>query len=171
MKLTCYHGTKAESADNISKIGYWKSKPEEWFGSGVYFFESYETLSNGFIEARDWAKFVKKFKNWAIFEAVIESDKYIDIAFEFEHKIIYDEIKETVIKKHLESGKSISDFNENIIFHEMEKLDIDFIRALVDSKKDLGYYSYIIRRPQLQICVKNNDVIISNELIKIEWVK
>ncbi len=170
MKLICYHGTKAEAADNINKTGYLKSKHSEWLGSGVYFFESYGTLCDGIIEARDWAKFVKKFKNWAIFEACIESEKYIDIAFEIEHRKIYDQIKEEAIKKHKESGKGIKEFNENLIFQEMEKLDIDFIRALVDSKKDLGYYSYIVRRPQLQICVKHNEVIVSNKLITIEWV-
>jgi adenosine deaminase len=171
MKLTGYHGTNAESADDITKMGYKKSSDLEWFGSGIYFFESYDILCDGFIEARDWAKHVKKFQNWAIFEAVIESNKYIDIAFEIEHKIIYDKIKEKAILKHKAAGKNIKDFKEKAIFIEMEKLDIDFVRALVDSKKNLGYYSYTIRRPQLQICVKNDLAIISNELVKKEWVR
>lgn len=171
MKLTCYHGTNAESADNISKIGYLKSDPSEWFGRGVYFFESYDILCDGFIEARDWAKNVKKFINWAIFEATIESDKYIDIAFNINHRKLYDRIKKTAITKHKEAGKNVRDFQEKTIFLEMEKLNIDFIRVLVDSKKNLGYYSYTIRRPQLQVCVKNINVIINNELKKIEWDK
>ncbi len=169
MKLTCYHGTKAEAAENIIKNGYKKSGSKEWFGSGVYFFESYNDLCDGITEARDWAKYVKHFKNWAVFEACIESDKYIDIAFEVEHKKIYDRIKEEAIELHKKAGKETKEFNENLIFHQMEKLDIDFIRALVDSKKESGYYSYIIRRPQLQICVKNETVIVNNRLIKTEW--
>jgi len=171
MKLTCYHGTKAESADNISKAGYKKSNSCEWFGSGIYFFETYETICNGYIEARDWAKHVKGYNSWAVFKAVVESEKYIDIAFVHEHKMLYDRIKYKALENHKKSGQDVKDFNENIIFLEMEKHDVDFIRALVDSKKDLGYYSYIVRRPQLQICVKNEETILSNDLIKVKWVK
>ena len=78
----------------------------------------------------------------------------------------FDVIKKELIKKHLEAGKNIKTFNENAIFRKLEEQDIDLIRVLVDATKDIGYPKYVVRRPQVQICVKTTKVIVDNILIK-----
>lgn len=164
MQLIGYHGTEIKNVDNILKNGYILSSNNEWLGSGVYFFESLKMFSNGFLEAKNWVLYVKKYKNWAVFKSKINSKKFIDLVNNIKHKEIYDKIRERMIKKHIESGFDKKDFKERVIYVNMGTLKIDFIRSLVDAKKDFGYYSYTIRRPQIQICVKNIKVITENKL-------
>lgn len=169
MQFTGYHGTAAENSTGILSDGYILSRESEWFGRGVYFFETVEGISNGFDEAKNWIVYVKKIRNWAVFRAVMETDKYIDLLLDVEHKKLYDEIKREAIRLHLQAGKQIRYFRENTIYIKMAELDIDLIRALVDAKKDYGYYSYTVRRPQVQICVKRLECLVSNGLIRTNW--
>lgn len=168
MKCIGYHGTDKKNIGNILKNGYIISGDKEWLGKGVYFFETLSPLTYGDQEAINWAKFVKKIQKWAVFKAVIDSNKYIDLVLNIKHREIYDKIKLKLLKKHEKKGKNPLFFNDNIVYKAMEKaLNIDFIRALVNAAQT-GIYIKTIRRPQVQICVKNTDSIIKNELFKKE---
>lgn len=164
MQLDGYHGTEISNIENIQKNGYKISSDNEWLGSGVYFFESLNNFCDGFLEAKNWAFYVKKYQNWAVFKVKIKSNKFIDLVTNIKHREIYDKIRESAMKKHIQSGFNKKDFKENSIYVTMSELDIDFIRVLVDAQKDYGYYSYTVRRPQIQICVKRTDIIIENKL-------
>ncbi len=159
-----YHGTDLKNVNSIITKGYVPSGENEWFGTGVYFFEDLKPLTNGFQEARSWAVYVCGLKFYAIFKAVITSKKFIDIAGCREHRILYDEVKEKLHNLHIKSGKKEKTFSDNIVFTFLsQEYQIDFIRVLVDAarQKDIQF-SYVIRRPQLQICVKNTTCIIKN---------
>jgi len=151
-----FHGTSQELSQSIIQQGFKSSGCSEWFGEGVYFFETYSTLTDGFIEARDWARIVKGFSRWSVIFSTIKTIDYIDLVDNIEHKKIYDRIKEKMLEIHAKSGQNIDNFTETTIFLEMQRsLDVDVIRCLVDSMKNRGYYSFVVRRPQVQVCVKN----------------
>ncbi len=151
-KFTGYHGTSADTGQRIITNGYNLSDDNEWFGSGIYFFETTKPLFDGFSEAKAWAINVKKHTKWAILKTVIETDKYIDLVYCIKHRNLYDKFKKVAVEKHIESGNEIGSFNENIIFIFMAKLQIDLIRAMVDASREKRFFSYIVRRPQVQIC-------------------
>lgn len=161
-----YHGTKSDAAINILKSGYILSNNTMWFGKGVYFFEDYHTLCNGLEEAKNWAIYVKYFENWAVLKTNINTEKYIDIFLNQKHKELFDKIKKEMLNKHLSSGKVVGIFNEKVIFRKLEEKDIDLIRALVDASQHNGYPRFVVRRPQVQICVKNTDIIENTILIQ-----
>ena len=52
-------------------------------------------------------KYVKRQKEWAIFEASIVSDNYIDLLENVEHRLLYDQIRKEALNLHLESGYKI----------------------------------------------------------------
>ncbi|OHD12574.1 MAG: hypothetical protein A2Y41_02625 [Spirochaetes bacterium GWB1_36_13] len=161
-----YHGTDSDSVTSIIKNGYNLSNNKQSLGKGVYFFQDYYNLCNGLEEAKNWAIHVKKFERWSVLKVNIDTEKYIDIFLDVKHREMFDVIKKELIKKHLEAGKNIKTFNENAIFRKLEEQDIDLIRVLVDATKDIGYPKYVVRRPQVQICVKTTKVIVDNILIK-----
>ncbi len=161
-----YHGTHSKNIDSILKNGYRLSGEKEWFGKGVYFFQDYFPITNGFKEAISWAIYVKGFRSIAIFKSLIISNKYFDLVENIEHKELFDKIRGDLLKLHKKSGKNIDDFKDCIVFEKLSEIsDIDFIRAAVDAGRNFGYYSVVIRRFQVQICVKNLRCIKKNECI------
>ncbi len=168
MLLYGYHGTHANNIDRILKNGYKESSEKEWFGRGIYFFETLHPMVDGIEEAKSWAKYVKKHSKWAVFKATIESENYIDLLGSIVHRQMYDKIRETALQLHAEAGFDRTSFQERIIYNKLEEAKVDFIRVLVDADKYQGYYSYTIRRPQLQVCVKNHEAIKKNELLESE---
>lgn len=163
LRITGYHGTSEENGDQILENGYTKSGDTEWFGSGVYFFEDCTPYTNGVKEAIWWAR-KRKYKRWIILKSIIESDKYLDIAFCHEHKCRYERIKEELVNKHLRGGKERKDFKLRTVFIMLSKKDVDFIRAAVDAQRDQVYFSYVIERHQIQVCVKNLNCIKSTSV-------
>ena len=131
------------------------------------FFESCFPITDGLEEAKAWAIHVKRFREWAVFKAFIQSDKKNDLIESIDHRKLYDKIRTELKEKHLSSGKELKDFNDTLIFCKLEEYGFDFFRVLVDADKFSGYYSSTVRRPQIQICVKNTDCISDNKLI--EW--
>ena len=107
MDLIAYHGTDFKNIESIIKDGYVSSSEEEWFGRGVYFFETLNSVVDGAVEAENWMKYVKRQKEWAIFEASIVSDNYIDLLENVEHRLLYDQIRKEALNLHLESGYKI----------------------------------------------------------------
>lgn len=66
-------------------------------------------------------------------------------------------------EKHKKSNIK-GNFKEKLVYKELEKLDIDLIRALVEAKRK-PQKVYTILRPQIQICVKNLDCIRYTKII------
>lgn len=166
LKCVGYHGTALSNVENIKAKGYNVSHKKSWFGSGVYFFSSFAGITNGEKEAKHWMVFVNKENSWAIFRAQIETDKFIDLLQNEDDRIAYEEIRKELINRHLESGRDAGEFKDRMVFIEMEKVGVDVVRALVDPNKK-SYLSYVVSRPQVQVCVKNLDAIKKNELIKL----
>ena len=167
MSLTCigYHGTKIENVSNINENGYNISAESKWFGQGVYFFEDLPPLTYGNIEAKSWAIRAKKFYRWAVFKAIIKSEKYIDLVNNKEHKEKYSRIRDKLKEIHKRTIGDRPPFGEIIVFKKLEEsADIEFIRVATDGIWDYNYPTYVIQRYQLQICVKNTRCIIKNIL-------
>jgi hypothetical protein len=161
-----YHGTDQQFVDSIQKNGYSLSGKNNWFGEGVYFFCDLASISKGETEAKDWAIYVKHFNKWAIFKATIKSSKGADLVENIEMKQKFDLIKKELIDLHLKRGLQLNQFKEQIIFTKLAQEGFDYIIAMVDGGKKDGYNSYYIRRPQIQLCVKNIKCIVKNELVK-----
>ena len=160
MTIIGYHGTTQMSKAAILKQGFIHSGSKEWFGSGVYFFETLSPLSNGYNEAKQWAKNVKKFDNWAVIKAEICSDNVLDLVNSIPQKEIFDSIKAEYLALHRRSGKPDHEFTELVIFTKLERMGFEVIRCIVDAMKNEGYYSYVVRRPQVQVCVKKDACIV-----------
>ncbi|MEI7811775.1 MAG: hypothetical protein WCJ01_05040 [Ignavibacteria bacterium] len=167
MEITGYHGTDENSVNKISRNGFIPSDNNNWLGQGIYFFGNIKELNiSGKSEAVDWAVKVRKFRSFGIFEALIISNNYIDIARDEEHKQLYEDIRRAALAKHGQLGKLQKDFKESLVFTKLEKIGTaDFIIALTDGAKNPPFLNYVVRRPQLQICIKNNNCIIKNYLI------
>ncbi len=158
--ITAYHGTPDENIESIEKAGLWTSGSNEWLGEGIYFFESLSPLTDGEKEAKDWVRNFWHRPNWAVFEAEIQSNCYIDLVNSRRKRRQFNVIRKEAIRVHSESHKNSNGFTENIIYIKMveaiEKkgFDIDFIRAFVDGATLSAYNSYTVRRPQVQVCVR-----------------
>ena len=160
MEIIGYHGTSQASKTSILKDGFIPSGSNEWFGAGIYFFETITPLFDGYLEAKQWALCVKKYNNWAVIEAIIRSDNVLDLVKSIPHKQIFDQIRTECLNLHRRSGKPDNEFTELVVFTKLEKMGFDAIRCIVDAMKNEGYYSYVVRRPQVQVCVKNNTCIV-----------
>ena len=167
MELVGYHGTSYEASRNIVENGYVFSKEKEWLGTGIYFFKDcMSPYCSGFEEAKCWAKFVKKYNNWVVFKAKIVSEEILDLVDNVEHRIILDRIIETAKKKHKASSRRKEPFEDYMVFKEMdsnEETKVEVVICLVDAG-NIGYKSKIVRRPQVQVCVKSHDVIVENKI-------
>ena len=167
MKIIGYHGTSYDASKNIIEKGYIFSKENEWLGAGIYFFkDSSSPACSGFNEAKCWARFVKKYNNWVVFKATIVSEEILDLVDNVEHRKILDKIIESAQKKHKVSSRSKEPFQDYMVFKEMDSNDetkVDVIICMVDAC-DVGYKSKIVRRPQIQVCVKNEKVIVENKI-------
>jgi hypothetical protein len=116
MKFIGYHGTEAKNIDDIIQDGYNFSSKKEWFGEGIYFFEDLAPITDGFNEAKSWVIYVKNFKHWAIFQAEIESQIFIDLVFDHEHKKLFRETREILLGFHEKSGKDLNEFSDRIVY-------------------------------------------------------
>ena len=163
LRITGYHGTSEEFYEKILNNGYLKSGDNEWFGSGVYFFGDCMPITSGAKEAEWWVR-TRRYSRWVILSSIIESEKYLDIAFCSEHRRLYEQIKTELIRKHRQYGKRTKDFQLRSVFIMLSKKDVDFIRAGVDAQRRPDYNCYVIGRYQIQICVKNIGCIKSTSL-------
>lgn len=160
-----YHGTLMSNAASILKDGYKQSGEREWFGAGVYFFGDAQYFS-GEREAMFWVLNVKGEENWAIFVAEIRSDKYFDMVNDHSDRAEFDRMRAELLKKHMSFGLLANKFTDQIVLKLLEKTNqFEVIRAFVEATKK-PYIAYVMSRPQIQICVKNLEAIVSNKLVK-----
>lgn len=159
MQIDAYHGTHAKNEASIRAFGFLKSKETEYLGEGVYFFEK-ATFCDALEEAKCWCKFVKKYedKDIIVFQASIVSEKILDLVDNIEHRKIFDEVKKA-LRLELKLNKSATDksLEDFRVFHCIDKKKaFDVIRALIDgAKREADFHTNIVRRPQIQICVKD----------------
>jgi hypothetical protein len=154
--LNClgYHGTSQEGARKIEAEGYEASGDENWLGRGVYFFGTIPDVTNGETEARAWAVYVKKCDNWAVIQVTINSEKFLDLVQNIGHRRLFEEAKRKMLEQHQRMGKAPWTFRDYIIFKYIDKkVGFEVIRAVVDAEPK-EYLSNIVKRPQVQICVK-----------------
>ena len=169
MELCAYHGTPRKNVQSIQNRGLNISTGRnKWLGDGIYFFET-NSITNGFEEAKNWVVKVKHEPDWAVFQADIQSDDFIDLVGSSEHKKLFCELREKVYELHKKSKNADKNFEESGIYLALRKsMTADFIRALVNSDKyqKYGYSSYTVLAPQIQICVIEKSCIKNVKLYK-----
>ena len=168
MEFIGYHGTSLQNGEIIVSDGFRASVENGWFGPGIYFFEDLPALGFfGRIEAKGWAIAVKKFENWCVIKAVIITDKVVDLLDEKQRKV-YAAIRQKLFEKHQVAGLDLKSFDEFTIYAAMsEQKGAEIIRGLVNADAmTKSYWTYSIRRPQVQLCVTAPDVITN---YKIDW--
>ena len=166
LKCNGYHGTSQSNVASILKNGYLVSdKTNTWLGNGVYFFGDLLPLTSGFEEAKSWQLNVNNKTDWAVLVADIKSEKYIDLIEEKEHRRLFENVRRTLLQIHESAGKDRRSFRDRIIFLELwKRYSIDVIRACTEGRKNDGYFGYVIRRLQVQICVTETNCITNNRL-------
>jgi hypothetical protein len=163
MKLSAYHGTLKEHEQSIKENGFNISTGDhQWFGDGVYFFQTIEPLTDGYTEAKNWVLYVKRHPQWIVFQACIESEYFIDLVSCQEHKKLFTEARKKAHALHQKSKYSARPFKEQAIYHILRnKFAPDFIRVIVNADKysNYQYYSYTVNHCQIQVCVINTSCI------------
>ena len=169
MKITCYHGTHQRNELSISKTGFRSSAENEYLGAGIYFFEEAE-FSNALEEAICFCRNVRYLekKDIIVFRASVESEKVLDLVSNVEHRKLFDLAKQK-IRLVLKFSQSVDSKVEDYrIFNLIDReKSFEVIRALIEAAKEQqDHRSYVVRRPQIQICVKEPSTIKS---INIAW--
>ena len=168
MEFIGCHGTDAQKANRIEAEGFSDSPESAWLGAGVYFFEEYPPVFNGLQDAEWWVTTVKKYKCWKIFKATIDSSNVLDLVTNQDDRDKYELIGKHLLKKHCEAGNRKEDFScHDIILQARRKVEV--IRCVVDaSKMDAEINSYIVGRPQIQLCVYRNSGIVIKDYARIK---
>jgi len=164
MKIIGYHGTHLISARSIEKEGYRLSNKDNWFGAGVYFFKDFFTLCNGYYEAENWARNVKKIVDVAVLRSTIETDSIFDLVTNIEDRRDFDELKAGALEAHRRAGFQDKEFNLNTVFIKLEG-SYQVMIALVDGSRFEGFHDYVVRRPQVQVCVKEKSCILETAIV------
>lgn len=161
-----YHGTSLTSARHILKQGFTvSSKENEWLGQGIYFFGSDGSI-DGQDEAMCWARYVRKHSPWAVVEGKLKADKLLDMVHNVQHRRLFDQVQEQCFLAHMQSGKKADEFSDCVVFNDIDKLfDFEMIIAYTDGAKNkFNYNSYVVRRLQIQICVKLQECIVRKSI-------
>lgn len=168
MEFIGYHGTNAQNANSIDTDWFSDSSESEWLGAGVYFFEEYPPVFNGFQDAEWWVTSVKKYPYWVIYKANIKSSNVLDLVSNQSDRNKYEAIGKRLFAKHCQAGKRKEDFScHDIILQVSRKVDV--IRCIVDaSKMNSKINSYIVGRPQIQLCVCRNSETVINNCVRVK---
>ena len=155
--LNGYHGTDVHGASLIERYGFQDSSAESWLGPGIYFFETQPNF-DGLEAARWWVTTYKKYRNWVILKAEINSTKILDLFASKEDRAKFNRVKNELLKKHLESGGDERDFNLKEVFLLFGR-KVEVIRSLVDASRLDKFNNFIVGYPQIQICVTRSSCI------------
>lgn len=134
-----------------------------WLGDGVYFYRDF-IYALRWIRCKD--KTEKVLERYSIISANLEVDEGRVFSFQkLEHKLIFQKVVRTCqdrLKK-LDPKKGIVDGAIlNIMFKMMEYgNDFDMVEAMFihEDKSMIGYNSRLYYLPEVQVCVKNIDII------------
>jgi len=176
VRMTLYHGTKRENAENIVKHQYMKPSrgDRHWLGDGVYFFDhdfhAYHWVCMEYLKINKCSfinvNYQKVFDEYCILKAKIKVKK--ERIFDLDNPefwITYKDICDEILKKYPKRDRKISDgVFINIMFEEMGfSEDYDIVKYTFQFPKHgysgREYYTRIKSVPQTQICVKNPEVI------------
>lgn len=129
-----YHGTSYEARLQILSEHCFResSEPNEWAGTGIYFFIEENEKEN----AQKWAMYIKMFSRPAIVKAKIEIDPSLifDLTLE-EHRVQFHRFRELYYKKAVESAESLG---RTIDRDTRNKLKLD-CRTFNTICSDVGY--------------------------------
>lgn len=172
-----YHGTEIERGKKAVKTqilptSYSDERREQWLGDGIYFFE-YEKdaywwitkMHEYNIKKEKYSNKCKLFEKFTILEAEIIWDEKREFTnFNKEHF----EIFETIQKKCNEKDKSGHTWTEgdvfNLLFYELGYDEMfDVIRWSFSFGRNKNKDARTKHYQQIQICVKNTDIIKSIE--------
>lgn len=184
-KLTGYHGTTKENAENILNSGYKLSqKSNLWLGDGIYFFIedifSFKwclSLHKNKIDKYNKEDIIDKM---AILksEVQIEEERLLDFTL-LSGQILFDKaykrMKESSLKfkEKLNNGKNVERLVINYMFNEMNYIKkYDAIKQMY--RLDRDNYKGILHEsvrgiPQYQICIKNVNIITKSECIDFKY--
>jgi hypothetical protein len=152
-----FHGTDAQGARHIEKDGFLDSPAESWLGPGVYFFEK-QIHFDGLEAARWWVKTYKKYPDWVILEAEINSDKVLDLLGNDKDREKFKQVKLKFLEKHRKSSGKEEDFELKIVFLAFSR-KVEVIRSLVDAARLDKFTNFVVGYPQIQICVTKSSCI------------
>ncbi len=163
LSLVGYHGTSLQLSNSIQTDGFQLSK-SGWFGSGVYFFQDFGTLS-GSDEAHDWAKYVKHFRDPAVLSAEICSSRFVDLVRVVEDRQLFEKVCQLARDRYREAKGTLEGFKESSIYDIIRKRspDLEVIRAFTNGSSISTLQT--VSRPQVQICVIKSDIIVNVRLI------
>lgn len=162
-----YHGTTKENAESIVKENCIKGSrgDRHWLGDGVYFYRD-------FWYALRWIRCRDKTEHFLQSHAIISAELNVQEKriFSFlnpEHKILFDTVLETCEKKKelLNMREEIVDGAVlNMMFKKMKYgNEYDMVEAIfIHEDKDMpvrGFHSRLYYFPEIQICVKNGEII------------
>jgi len=165
MILKGYHGTSHDSAEKIVAEGFKIPDHLGWLGCGIYFFYTYAKIADGKKNALFWARQVTKTGDPVVLSASIESDRYIDLLENEDHRRLFDRVYASMTDRQKELHGMDAVLDIKVAFQALAEEEIDFIRCPIDANPRRAYYNYVIRQYQVQICVKKPSCISS---IRIE---
>ena len=153
--FTGYHGTRLDLAHRILREGFSPSTGEaDWLGHGIYFFEDIPSIANGLQEAKGWAIKVRKYTRWAVIKAEIECKTVLDLVSDQNSKRHFEVVRQKMLAQHRKYTRD-KEFHESVIFSAIDRAtSFDCVRSLVDGGR-MEYTGYVVRRPQIQLCVKD----------------
>jgi hypothetical protein len=157
LQFVGFHGTDVQGARAIERDGFQDSPAESWLGPGIYFFEKQPNF-DGLEAARWWVKTYKKYPEWVILEAEINSDKIMDLFGSNKDRKQFEQIKLKFLEKHRKSSGNEEDFELKIVFLALSR-KVEIIRSLVDAARLDGFTNFIVGYPQIQICVTKSNCI------------
>lgn len=162
----CYHGTdKCNIRPILDTEFIFSDSDDEYLGTGVYFFE------RDILQAINWCTRAKKheIEEPAVIRATIKTDNMIDLSLTIHYNVIYE--LTNFINKQYEESDSIEgeELNPKLIFNILYELkSYDAIKHVFRVPKGGNVESTDIYRVQIQICVRNSDVICDKKEVDID---
>ena len=157
MQFVGFHGTDVRGARQIESDGFHDSSAESWLGPGIYFFET-QSAFDGLEAARWWVTTYKRYPEWVILEAEINSMKVMDLFGNSEDRKKFGVVKQRLLKKHLESNGNEENFELKTVFLLLSR-KLEVIRSLVDAARLNKFTNFVVGNPQIQICVTKSSCI------------
>jgi hypothetical protein len=157
MKFTGFHGTDIQGLSHIERFGFDDSPAESWLGPGIYFFETQQNI-DGLEAAKWWVNTIKKYHEWVILEAEIESDNVLDLFGNKDDRKKFNQVKQKLLEKHLNSNVNEKEFELKTVFLIFSR-KVEVIRSLVDAARLDKFTNFIVGYPQVQLCVTKSSCV------------
>ncbi len=155
MRCIGFHGTEKKDALNIVDKGFRDPEKVKGVGKGIYFFEA-TGLTEGEPEAFDFAVRVDKCIQPSVIRALIESNDILDLVKDKIARGLFDSCKTRALQLWVANKKNLKDFGDHIVFLMIDDTRMpDVVRCLIDGTREHRYSSFVVRRPQMILCVKN----------------